>query len=64
MNIELNTVYNCDCLELMKEMLKWGIVADWLITDPPYGIGEKRLLVGEEYVKIAFILKLNGIIKE
>lgn len=33
MNIELNTVYNCDCLELMKEMVKQGIVVDWLITD-------------------------------
>ena len=35
-----NIVYNCDCIELMKEMEKQGIVADWLITDPPYGIGE------------------------
>lgn len=35
-----NVVYNCDCIELMKEMEKQGIVADWLITDPPYGIGE------------------------
>lgn len=33
-----NIVYNCDCLELMKEMDKQGIVVDWLITDPPYGI--------------------------
>lgn len=35
-----NVVYNCDCIELMLEMKKQGIVADWLITDPPYGIGE------------------------
>lgn len=34
-----NVVYNCDCLQLMKEMVKQGIVVDWLITDPPYGIG-------------------------
>ena len=34
-----NVVYNCDCLELMKEMERQGIVADWLIADPPYGIG-------------------------
>lgn len=39
MEIKENTVYNCDCLELMKEMVKQGIVVDWLITDPPYGIG-------------------------
>lgn len=35
-----NIVYNCDCIELMREMVKQGIVVDWLITDPPYGIGE------------------------
>ncbi len=38
MLIEENKVYNCDCLELMQEMVKQGIKADWLITDPPYGI--------------------------
>ena len=38
MEIKENTVYNCDCLELMKEMEKQGIIADWLIADPPYGI--------------------------
>lgn len=37
MEIKENTVYNCDCLQLMKEMEKQGIVVDWLITDPPYG---------------------------
>ena len=39
MEIKENTVYNCDCLELMREMEKQGIVADWLIAVPPYGIG-------------------------
>ena len=33
-----NVVYNCDCLELMKEMERQGVIADWLIADPPYGI--------------------------
>ncbi len=36
---ELNNVYNEDCLEMMREMLKGGVKVDWLITDPPYGIG-------------------------
>lgn len=27
-----------DCIELMQEMKAQGIKADWLITDPPYGI--------------------------
>lgn len=37
--IEIDTVYNCDCMELMEEMRRGGVIADWLITDPPYGIG-------------------------
>ena len=37
MEIKENTVYNCDCLELMQEMEKQGIVADCLLTDIPYG---------------------------
>lgn len=37
MEIKENTVYNCDCLELMKEMELQGIVADCLLTDIPYG---------------------------
>lgn len=40
MKIELDTVYNMDCLDLMREMVRQGIKADWCITDPPYGIGE------------------------
>lgn len=43
MEIQLDTVYNCDSIELMREMLRNGIQADWLITDPPYGIGEDGL---------------------
>lgn len=38
MDIELDTVYNCDCMKLMEEMRRGGVIADWLITDPPYGI--------------------------
>lgn len=38
-NIEIDKVYNCDCLDLMKEMIREGVKADWCITDPPYGVG-------------------------
>lgn len=38
MNIEIDKVYNCDCLDLMREMIRRGVKADWCITDPPYGI--------------------------
>lgn len=46
MNIEINKVYNMDCLDLMREMEKQGIVADWLIADPPYGIGYNDMTGG------------------
>lgn len=38
MEIEIDKIYNCDCLELMYEMEIKGIKVDWVITDPPYGI--------------------------
>lgn len=47
MKLEINKVYNCDCLELMKQMKEQGIVADWLIADPPYGIGVDGIIGGE-----------------
>lgn len=39
MQIELNHCYNMDCIEGMREMVRGGVRADWVITDPPYGIG-------------------------
>lgn len=39
MNIEIDKVYNMDCLDGMRLMKEQGIKADWCITDPPYGIG-------------------------
>lgn len=43
MNIEIDKVYNMDCLDLMQEMIKQGIKADWCIADPPYGIGIEKM---------------------
>lgn len=37
--LELNKIYNMDCLDGMRLMKEQGIKADWIITDPPYGIG-------------------------
>ena len=34
--IEENTIYNCDCLEVMKYIKSQSI--DLVLTDPPYGI--------------------------
>lgn len=36
MDLELNRVYNIDCLDLMKEMAAEGLVADTLLTDIPF----------------------------
>ena len=38
MNIEIDKVYNMDCLDGMRLMKEQGLKADWCITDPPYGI--------------------------
>lgn len=43
MGLEINKVYNMDCLELMREMVRGGVIADWLIADPPYGINAGRV---------------------
>ena len=43
MGLEINKVYNMDCLELMREMVMGGVIADWLIADPPYGINAGRV---------------------
>lgn len=36
MEIQENKVYNCDCIELMQEMVEQNIKVDCVITDPPY----------------------------
>ena len=38
MKIEIDNIYNMDCLDGMRLMKEQGIKADWIITDPPYGI--------------------------
>lgn len=40
MEVEINKIYNMDCLDGMRLMKEQGIKTDWCITDPPYGIGE------------------------
>jgi DNA modification methylase len=38
--IELNSIYNADCLEVMKLMPDKSV--DLVLTDPPYGIGADK----------------------
>ena len=52
MNIEINKVYNMDCLDLMREMERGGVIADWLIADPPYGIGIEKMSFTNGITKI------------
>lgn len=35
----ISECYNEDCAVGMKRLIEKGVKADWLITDPPYGIG-------------------------
>ena len=39
MTIEIDKCYNMDCNVGMKLMQEQGLIADWCITDVPYGIG-------------------------
>ena len=41
MTIERNTIYKMDCLAGLREMLRGGVLVDWVITDPPYLINYK-----------------------
>lgn len=43
MEIEINNCYNMDCKEGMLLMQRGGLHADWVITDPPYGIGASKM---------------------
>lgn len=41
MTIERNKIYNVDCLDGIREMLRGGVLVDAVITDPPYLIEYK-----------------------
>lgn len=43
MLLQENTIYNCDCIDLLREMARGGVKADWCITDPPYGISIEKM---------------------
>lgn len=42
MKIEIDKVYNIDCINLMREMGKKGIYADLLLTDIPYDVVNRK----------------------
>ena len=48
--MELNIVYNEDCLETMKRMPDKSV--DLVLTDPPYGIGANKMTLGNGKRKI------------
>ena len=47
--IEMNRIYNEDCLEFMKRVPDKYF--DLVLTDPPYGLGNKGLSGGREFSK-------------
>ena len=40
----INKIHCCDCLDLMREMPDKSV--DLVLTDPPYGIGDKLAIGG------------------
>jgi len=42
MKVEIDKVYNCDCLDLMQSMIEQNIKVDCIVTDPPYLINYCR----------------------
>lgn len=59
--LEINNIYNMDCLEGMRLMKEQGLKADWVITDPPYGIGYDKLanvVSGTQYGRSATAKKV------
>jgi DNA modification methylase len=36
--MEINKIYNLDCLELFKQMKDKKVLVDAVITDPPYNL--------------------------
>lgn len=57
MELELNKVYNMDCLDLMREMIEQRIKADWLIADPPYGISIEKMSFTQSGSVVAGVAK-------
>lgn len=51
MNIELNKIYQGDCLEVMKGMLDASV--DLIVTDPPYGMDYQSSWRTDKFAKIA-----------
>ena len=47
--MELNKIYNMDCLKGMKQLKNNSI--DLIITDPPYNIGYKSGMGSKEYIE-------------
>ena len=59
----VNECYNMDCADGMREMLEQGMRADWLITDPPYGIGWTKMTGGADLLGLVIMSKDNGTTK-
>lgn len=53
--LELNKLYNMDCLQGMREFP--DNYFDLLITDPPYGSGGAMLSVGVEHGRQSMAMK-------
>ncbi|WP_081794293.1 DNA methyltransferase [Mycoplasmoides pirum] len=41
-NIEVNRIYNKNCLDIINSMIKQNFIVDAIITDPPYNVSKKN----------------------
>lgn len=66
MEIELNKIYNMDCLEFMDKIIEQGIKVDAIITDPPYGTTackwDSVIPFDEMWERLNKLIKPNGAI--
>ena len=64
--IELNNIYNVNCLEGMDKMIKQGIKVDMILCDLPYGRTQNKwdsiIPFGELWSRYCSIIKDNGAI--
>jgi DNA modification methylase len=60
------TLYKGDCLEVMDELIAKGVVADAIITDPPYGTTackwDSVIPFDEMWERLNKLIKPNGAI--
>lgn len=65
-NVKVNRLIQGDCLEVMDELIKEGVIVDAIITDPPYGTTACKwdtvIPFDEMWERLNKLIKPNGAI--